>query len=474
MNDIKPIHWVGIALGCSLILYVLYHHLQYFGNVSFLGGALLLEILIVGLWKFRERFFVLLMISFVWAGMNVPMQVAGTIGRWVFLSAGAVVGFIIWAKTPTARFRTIHLTAFFCVCAAFVSATVSSFIQMASSKALSLCLLFLYCVSGARLSVLGREGRFFRGVLWGAEIAVYGSAICYFALGLRVWGNPNSLGAVMSVAIFPILLWGWLTTDGTFLKTRRLVALLLSTYLIYFSMARAGMASATLVTLVFCFCLRQYKLLAKTVAIVLVLISISGMLVPQKLYRQLGEISDAFLYKGHKQEGLLGSRLTPWQNSISSIKEHPIFGTGYGTSPTGEDPGAGPGRFSSSAEEEREHGSSYITIVEWVGLVGVVPFLALLFLVALNVWNVCAYMRRTGNPRHYSIPLAMVVLAGLVHAGFEDSLFAVGSYLSVWVWVLAFMLADLVPDAQSGAEEATVSRSPQSFSIGYGVAYPNR
>src|SRR6266849_5175885 len=51
-------------------------------------------------------------------------------GRWVVLSAGAVVGCIIWTKNPRRRFGALHLIAFFCVCAAFVSATVSPFIQM--------------------------------------------------------------------------------------------------------------------------------------------------------------------------------------------------------------------------------------------------------------------------------------------------------------------------------------------------------
>ena len=43
------------------------------------------------------------------------------------------------------------------------------------------------------------------------------------------------------------------------------------------------------------------------------------------------------------------------------------------------------------------------------------------------------------------VPFALVVLAGLVHAGFEDWLFAVGSYLCVFFWVCAFLLTDLVP-----------------------------
>ncbi len=110
----------------------------------------------------------------------------------------------------------------------------------------------------------------------------------------------------------------------------------------------------------------------------------------------------------------MGSRRTPWEKSIATIKEHPLFGTGYGTSPTGgADPGSSLGRLLPSAETAREHGSSYMTIAEWVGLLGVVPFVALLALTLSNVWKVCVWMSRTRDPRHYSIPLAMVVIAGL-------------------------------------------------------------
>src|SRR5208283_5043635 len=123
------------------------------------------------------------------------------------------------------------------------------------------------------------------------------------------------------------------------------------------------------------------------------------------------------------------------------------FGTGYGTSPTGEDPGFDYGVVASSTQTLREHGSSYMTIAEWVGLLGGLPFVALLAVTASNVWRVCAWMQRTADPRHYSIPLAMVVLAGLVHAAFEDWLFAVGYYVCVYFWIFAFLLADLVPDA---------------------------
>ncbi len=471
---LKPLHWVSIVLGLSAVLYLVYFHLQYFGNVSYLGAILALEVIVACLWRYKERFFVLLIITFVWAGLKVPLQGAGTQGRWVVLAVGAVAGFIVWTKTPDRPFGSIHLIAFSCACAAFVSATVSSFFQMAALKALSLFLLFLYCASGARLAVLGREDRFFQGMLLGSEIAVYASAACTFGLRPNVWGNPNSLGAAMSIGVFPILLWGWLTSDGLQVKGRRLVALLLCVYLVHFSMARAGMASVMFVTVIFCVCLHQYKLLVKIAALALFVTSVSGMLAPETLYMQLDDLKDAVLYKGHKEKGVLGSRQGPWDESIASIKEHPWFGTGYGTSPTGEDPGMGPGNFSSNAEENREHGSSYISIVEWVGLVGVLPFVALIAVTVSNVWKVCAWMRRTSDPTHYSIPLAMVVLAGLIHASFEDWLFAVGSYLCLLFWAFAFVLADLIPDAAVVPAVGAVSRASRPLPADFRAIVPNR
>ncbi len=474
MNSLKPLlQLTAVALGVLFVLFSPYARLQYFSNLKFLGAILLIEVLIVSFWKYDQRFFILLMIAFLWAGMDIPLQGVWTSARWVVLAAGALVGYLSWMKSPRHGFRSFHLLALFCVAAAFVSATVSPLPQMASSKALSLFLLFLYCGSGARVGVLGREERFFHGVVWGCEIAVYATAICYFVLGLHIWGNPNSLGAAMSIGIFPILLWGWLTSDGSGQKSRRLAALFLCAYLIFVSTARAGILSMILIMLVLFLCLHQYRLLMKVVGLVLFMVAVTGMLAPDRLNTSVGNMKDALLYKGHKEEGLFGSRQTPWQKTIATIKEHPWFGTGYGTSPTGDDPGLSFGKFSSSADAAREHGSSYLTIAEWVGLLGIMPFLALLLVTAFNVCRVCLWMIRTSNARHYSIPLAMVVLSGLAHANFEDWLFAVGAYPCIFFWVFAFLLADLVPAA------ALVSTAPvfvRRFTSppGFRVAVPNR
>jgi O-antigen ligase len=469
---VKPLYAGLIALGIAFMLWAVYSHLQYFGNMSFLGGILLLEAVTIALWKYQQRFFLFLMVAFLWGGMHLPLQDAWTGGRWVVLAAGAIVGYIVWMKTPRSHFRLIHLFAFFCVFAAFVSATVSPFVQMASFKALSLLLLFLYCGSGARAAVLGREEKFFQGLILASEFLVCATAIAYFVLGQSIWGNPNSMGAAMSIGAFPVLLWGWLVTEPSTLKFRRMIALLLCAFLIVFSMARAGMASLAMVTIVFCFGLHQYKLLAKVTGAILAMTALVGMLAPATLDQSFGDLKDAVLYKGHKDEGVLGSRRKPWEDSINSIQQHPWFGTGYGTAPTGEDPGLLYGRFASSAETAREHGSSYITITEWVGLLGVLPFAAMLVLTVTNLVRVCAWMNRTSNPRHYSIPIAMIVLAGLVHASFEDWLFAVGYYLCVYFWVFAFVLADFVPASNAMDQSPAFARIPARPSAFPGVV-PN-
>src|SRR5580700_6476202 len=100
MDILKPWQWAGVVIGTVLTLYFIFFHLQQFGDVSFLGAILLLEVIIASLWNYDRRFFALLMVTFVWAGMNVPLHSAGIIGRWVVLAAGAFVGFVVWMKAP--------------------------------------------------------------------------------------------------------------------------------------------------------------------------------------------------------------------------------------------------------------------------------------------------------------------------------------------------------------------------------------
>ena len=446
MNGTLPTKILLPVVAATVVLGVFWtwSHPAHFSNVEFLGTILFLELLLFFGWHFQRLFFAGVILSFLFAGTAVPWQAAFNVGRWVVLGFGATLGFVAWMRGSQRNFGPIHLVAAFCVLAAGVSAIVSEYPTVAIAKTASLFLLFLYGSAGARVAVLGREEKFFRGLVLAVEVVVYLSAICYFALGLKVFGNPNSLGAAMGIGAFPVLLWAWLNGKKT-ARARMFFALFLCSGLLLFSLARAAILAAACVALVLCISLREYKLLLKGTAILLLGMSAMAILAPSFFDGEVTEFSDAVIYKGHRAEGILGSRRSPWDAAMTGIEAHPFFGSGFGTSPTGEDPGFAVGKYQSTSEISREHGSSYLTIASWVGLLGLVPFLALLLFTAFNVWRVCAWMRGTRDPSHPSIPLAMVVVAGLVHAGFEDWLFAVGYYASVYFWIFAFILGDLVP-----------------------------
>lgn len=446
MNDSLPKGlWVVLAL-LVIVLAALWGWLNpgQATNLELLGALLFLELVFAFLFHFEQLFLLAVILSFVFAATAVPFQGAFNMGRWVVLGFGAVVGLIMWMRSRFRSFSTLHLLAAFCVLSAGVSAVVSEYPSVALAKVGSLLMLFLYGSTGARLALTGRTDKFFNGLVLALEIAVYATSLCYFVLGNRLFGNPNSLGAAMGIGVFPVLLWAWLISEKA-LRTRRFIAWALCGGLVLYSLARAAILAATVVSLLLAISLREYKLVMKGVAILLLGLSITAIIAPAFVGGIVTEFTDAILYKGHREQGIFGSRATPWEAATNEIRDHPYFGSGFGTSPTGEDPGFEIGKFHSAAELSREHGSSYLAIVEWVGLLGILPFIGLLFVVASNVWSVCIYMRETRDATNFAIPLAMVLAAGFVHAGFEDWMFAVGSYSCVYFWSLAFILGDLVP-----------------------------
>jgi O-antigen ligase len=150
---------------------------------------------------------------------------------------------------------------------------------------------------------------------------------------------------------------------------------------------------------------------------------------------------------------VLGSRQGPWDATLASLRQHPWFGTGFGTSDLGNEEAkaqvASINAFKgirTRAGTNREHGNSYLALAEYVGILGLLPFSILFFLMMRMMVRMCLWMRRTANARHCAVPVSIVLLAGFVHAFFEDWLVAVGYYLCVFFWVMAFLLYDLMPD----------------------------
>jgi O-antigen ligase len=406
------------------------------------GAVMFAQLVLLALWKFRERFFPLMLLAFVWAGTAVPLAGAWNMGRWGVLAVGAIAGLVVYVRDHTHHFGVLHLMALFAVIAAVVSALVSSHPEVAILKAGSLVLLFLYAATGGRLAVIARELSFFSGLLLGCELLVYLCAMMQFILRYALFGNPNSLGAVMGVVVAPLLMWGFLVSPSPDLRRRRGAALALAVLLLLSTYSRASIAASSIAFLMLCLGLRRYKLLITggSLAVVFALCAIA--IAPPEI--SSSSTFSAFVYKGHEESGALGSRRSVWDETVRSIRKHPWFGTGFGTSATSYD-SAQAGMFASSTLTSREHGNSYLAISEWVGMLGVVPFFLMILLLLSQVARVFAWMRRTGDPFVSAVPIAAVLTAGLVHAAFEDWMFAVGYYLCVFFWVLAFALYDVLP-----------------------------
>jgi O-antigen ligase len=435
----------------------------YFANPTYLGAILALQLALVGLSHFEEIFFPLLMGSFLWAGSMLPLSGTGMALRWLFLAVGAIGGFVIWIKSPRPRhFEAFHLVAAFCVISALVSAVVSEVPRTALLKVVSLFLLFLYTSSGARLAFSGREGKFVNGLVLSCEILVYVSAVCYVGLGYSIFGNPNALGAVIGVVAVPVLLWAAVVAETRGLRQRRFFALALCGVLLYLANSRASTLSAVAVILVFTIALRHQRLLLQCGFICLFFLTVMAVVSPSQMDERVSAFTGRVILKEEgTHHGIFGSRLSPWAETLAVINrstKNRLFGSGFGTSELGDRrPDDGSSVYTKEGTN-REHGDSYLALAEYMGLLGSLPFVLLLLMLVRVLVRIYKWMRRTGNQYSYSIPFALVAIAGLVHACFEDWLFAVGSYLCVFFWVSAFALMDLRPDAEQ-ARSMPVFRS---------------
>ena len=462
MNKVLGILATALPVMIVLSLLVLARSMPgYFTNEEYLVGAVFLQALVLALWFYDRAFFPLLMISFLWAGMDVPMAGSWTVGRWAVLGVGAIVGFMRSLRLGRQQYNPFHLVALFCAATALVSSMVSQLPAFSALKALSLFLLFLYGAGGARL-VLRDQDRFFRGLLLACEINVYVTTIFYFVVGREIWGNSNALGAIEGVVAAPLLLWGTLAAGGRNSRIRRAVACVGALYLLYFSITRAAFLAAGVSMALLLVGLRRQRLLFQGVVAIFCVAALTAIAAPSRFEDLKTSFTEGVVFKGHPAEGLLGSRRTPWQETADVIRESPYFGSGFGASVSRDNPFGEAGKFSSSADTNREHGSSYLAIMEWMGFLGIVPFAILIFMVMLTIRHVFVYLRRTGNVAHYSVPIMVVLAAGLTHALFEDWLFAVGYYLTTLFWSLAFLLMDLAPRI---SEHSAVSVHGMTFRI---------
>jgi hypothetical protein len=90
--------------------------------------------------------------------------------------------------------------------------------------------------------------------------------------------------------------------------------------------------------------------------------------------------------------------------------------------------------------------------------------LLLLGFLAKKIFETVVWMVKTANPSHPVVPLAIFMLAALLHAAFEDWLFAPGYYLCAFYWSLAFIFVDQV--------RALPVANPRAIAIRHATAMP--
>ena len=98
----------------------------------------------------------------------------------------------------------------------------------------------------------------------------------------------------------------------------------------------------------------------------------------------------------------------------------------------------------------------------------------LLLVLVRKIVQTLRWMVRTGNPAHPAVPLAIVMVAGLLHAGLEDWLFAPGYYLCVFFWSMAFVFVDQAPSLAVADSRRASFRRARAMRPGLGAVVPSR
>ena len=406
----------------------------FFGEMNVLG---LLVLVVAGLIasQYETHFWTILVGVFFWAGSSFPLSEGMNQFRWVMLGLAAFLGLAYYARmSHRIAFNYLHLLALFTVIAAGASTLVSVNPLITLLKAVSLAALFLYACVGVRVLWSANPEPFIRKLTLMAEGLVYLSALCYL-ISFEVWGNPNSLGLIMGCLCWPVLLWRWLLPASRQSAARRFVPLFLCGVLLFVSRSRASLIAAFLASMFLLVGSRRYRTLLAGLSLVLALLLNFYLVTPERFQ----SASDDLLYKTGEHGNLMNSRQKPWEKSLRTFRDHPWLGLGFGVADNSADQ---PFSYMTQGQMTRERGSSYLTMLETTGAIGMSFFALLIVALWREIGRVFSWLRRTGKVNQPSVVVAAILIAGLVNAVFEDWLLAVGYYMSVIFWVLALSLRD--------------------------------
>src|SRR6267142_1087101 len=117
-DRIPKVLMIGIGVLSLGLVYLAYSRPGYFANPGSLGAVLLLESLIVALSMYRKILFPLLIVVFLFAGIDLPVGSIWPAARWFCLCIGALAGVVIALKDRRLHFGALHVIASFAVLAA--------------------------------------------------------------------------------------------------------------------------------------------------------------------------------------------------------------------------------------------------------------------------------------------------------------------------------------------------------------------
>ncbi|MEE8201856.1 MAG: O-antigen ligase family protein [Candidatus Acidoferrales bacterium] len=429
---------------------------------------------LVAMWLFfYPNSFLLLFLFFFVAAACPYLKFGGLTDalRYVVLAATAYYLVIrLFLQRLPLQFRWKHLPLLLFCFWALATATYSRLPLLTLLKAGAFAVLMAFCFLYAKRfpnNPRASTESFFQSLLFldvllvsaslvlrwtGKEITRYAAHGVEPAAMYGAFFNPNSLGIFTALAL-PVVFWYMHRRPRWRYPLWLLAAANL--YCLVASRSRASYAAA-LAGLGLYLYFRNRKLLLVAV----VLLAMVGGLYVAYAPQELDKLSTLYVYKG--RETVLECRLDHWKRSLAYIRQSWFFGYGLGASPGGSQEW----HFSfSSWRALRVRGSSLLAIWEETGLPGFLLLGLYPFWVASQGLR---YLLRSRRPMDSAsiriLVLTVVLFAGMGNMLFEEWILAPGFFVTVFFWILIFLLLDelwTVARPAPGIPTPTITTSPE-------------
>ena len=274
---------------------------------------------------------------------------------------------------------------------------------------------------------------------------------------LLVGTVTNSFGALAAFLI-PLLaarlLGAKIRFSGNFLLS--VGFLLIIVYLLYISRSRASLL-AFAVSMVVSYVIEPRSQIFRIAAGGGVAMVLLFMARPESSLTAI----ERFAYKGSAQHGILGSRMGLWLASTQDFMDNPFMGIGYGITDSREEHWQ---VEATTRGVKEERGSSPLAVLSQVGLLGCIPYLAAIFLVAVRS---IFFARRVQDP--WLTAMTASVWAGITNSFFEGWMTSVGSGL-LWLLLTQCYLLDAVmsrlrPPRRAAVPLSRIARRPLQSSV---------